>query len=1047
MPVQSVNPLQTGSKRLFIIDKNSNISYLVDSGSVLSIIPKKLLPERREKSSYILAAANNSEIYTYGTITLTLNLGLRRDFTWTFVVADIPKAIIGADFLSEFNLLVDVRQQTIIDKVTNLSVRACTTSDEIPIIKTISGTSIYHDLLREFPEITRPSGTHKVIKHNTKHFIETTPGPPISSRPRRLSTEKLIAAKKEFEILLKQGIIRPSKSPWSSPLHLVKKSDGGWRATGDYRLINARTIDDAYGLKYLTDFSQTLDGKTIFSEIDLVRAFHQIPMAEEDIPKTAITTPFGLYEYLFMGFGLKNSSSTFQRFLDEVLRDLDFCYSYVDNILVASSSAKEHLEHLRIVFSRLSKYGLIINPSKCNFGQTNLNFLGYNISADGIKPQAEKVEAILKIPLPQTAKQVRQMIGALNFYRQHIPGMANIQAPLNDMLKGNLKKSDRVTWTNDTLTSFEACKQSLANASLLHYPKIGLPFVLHTDASDRAISGVLQQLDGDALLPLSFFSKKLSPAEQKYSTYDRELLAIYRSIKFFEHYLEGRTFTIYTDHLPLTFAFKKKTKQCSPRQFRYLDYIGQFSTDIRHISGSENQLADLLSRIYTVNSPAINWKELAISQQNDETLKDLLKSDSTSLKFKLLNFIDDDDTKIYCDVSTTTVRPYITEPFRQTAFNSIHNLSHPGARTTCKLLTKRFVWKSINKDCKQMARNCIQCQQSKITRHVKTKPGVFKLPSTRFEHIHMDIIHMPYSEGYRYCLTITDRFTRWPEAIPIQDMQAETVARAFYDNWICRFGTPLKITTDRGRNFQSHLFKELNILTGVTHLKTTSFHPISNGAIERIHRQLKAAIRCHQNNQWTKILPTVLYGMRNAFKEDLQATPADMLYGQSLSMPGDFFSNQQKHITGCTFADELRKHFYDVRPTAGTSHNSENNTFVFKDLNTCSHVFVRIDRPKKMLELPYSGPFKVLQRNDKYFTIDIRGKPNNVSLDRLKPVYQLGDPHVPITYEGTAICPRTNLSSDTSFPITPQDTLTQQPPLRRSNRKIRFPQHFQAGFP
>lgn len=370
------------SRRLLIYDRSSKRKYLIDTGSDVSIVPAQTSDKRNPTSDIQLHAANGSNIKVYGSRFVNTDLGLRRTFCWNFLVANVGMAIIGADFLAHFGLLVDLKNHRLTDGKTGLQ----STTDELTSaaifgVKTIGFDHPFRELLQEFRIITVPNSMQTAAKHDVKHFIQTK-GPPVAFKVRRLAPEKVEAAKAEFKVMCELGIARPSSSSWASPLHCVPKKDGQWRFVGDYRALNKVTVPDRYPVPHIHDLLYAFQGKSVFTTLDMIRAYHQIPVNEEDIEKTAVITPFGLYEFPRMQFGLCNAGQTFQRFMHKVLGDLEFVVVYMDDICIASATAAEHEQHVRKVFERLRDYGLVINMAKSKFAREKVEFLGYTISRE-----------------------------------------------------------------------------------------------------------------------------------------------------------------------------------------------------------------------------------------------------------------------------------------------------------------------------------------------------------------------------------------------------------------------------------------------------------------------------------------------------------------------------------------------------------------------------------------------------------------------------------------------------------------------------------------
>ena len=966
---------------------------MIDTGSVSTIIPliyaEKLIP-----SKITLSAANGSSINTHGYSNVEISFpGLRRRFPWKCVVAEIVVPIIGADFLYHNNINVDVHNKRLVDNTTKLTTNCdylLNGHDRFAVMLVTPDRPFYvSQMLSKYPSITSPFTADKPVLHNTQHHI-VTEGLPVYSKPRPLFGEKLDAVKKEFDELLKLGIVRRSNSSWSSPIHLVPKGDG-WRVCGDYRRLNTITEKDRYPMKNINSLSSLLHGTTIFSKLDLVRGYNQIPMSPESISKTAVTTPIGLFEYLRMPFGLCNAAQSFQRFMNELFDPLPFVFTYIDDMLIFSKTEEEHRSHLNEVFTILAKNGLKINADKCVFCKSYISFLGHELSTKGIKPLPKKCEAIETMTPPRTTKQLHSYLGLIGYYRKFIPKFADISFTLYERLKRS-KPAEAFDLNEEENASFQKLQQQIKQIVEHFYVDPNSEhFTITSDASGRAIGAVLHQLVKGEPYVIQYYSRKLKDAELRYSTFDRELLAIHDAIKFFKPFIDGQQLTIFTDHKPIAAAFIKKGDNKSDRQSRQFSFISEHASTIEYLKGNDNLTADYLSRngiLGSITTDVFDLMALKAAQEQDKELKELTNESENYELVELGN------VKLICETTMDIPRPVVPENFRKTIFEAFHSLGHASGKACTQLIAERFYWRRMSSNIKQWCRQCTVCQQQKVARHTKAPWTPLKEPSSRFATVHMDIVgpletsrdfhrdNMPY----RYIVTFIDRYTRWVEAIPTCGITAEEVARAFLNIWVSRWGVPLELITDRGKQFESQLFTELSKLLGFTRIRTTSYHPQSNGLIERQHKTLKNILRCHSED-WIETLPVALLAMRIYPNSTTGQSPFNLVTGSSMLMPTSMVDTVDFSKNPNEFVKILSQHMSDLSFTPPKWHKSSTESFYTpKDLMTCDQVWVRVDRSRKPLEAPYTGPFKVAKRTEKVFTLELpNGKEDTVSMHRLKP--------------------------------------------------------------
>ncbi|UYV84725.1 K02A2.6-like [Cordylochernes scorpioides] len=753
---------------------------------------------------------------------------------------------------------------------------------------------------------------------------------------------------------------------------------------------------DSYPLPRIDATLDTLSGSQWFSTLDLKSGYWQVSIHPEDREKTAFTTGNGLWQFKVMPFGLCNAPATFERLMETVRQGipLETCLVYLDDIIVMGKSFDEHLINLERVLQKIRGARLKLNPRKCKLLKEKVRYLGHVISRQGIQTDPDRTETVRQWPVPRDVHQLRSFLGLCSYYRRFVPGFSNIARPLH-----RLTESGRpFSWTIDCERAMDKLKQALSSPPMLAYPDPGEPFILDTDASNTGIGAVLSQTQDGVERVIAYFSKTLSKPERNYCVTRRELLAIVKSIEHFHHYLYGQKFLLRTDHAALRWLrpCPVNCKHCSKAEtqaelnIRQLSLAEELKLDEwspEEMRKSQFEDADLRPVMNWLNAgtnrPA--WEDVASCSPITKSYWSLWDSLEFRGGVRYRKWESDDGQHIEWKM----ILPQSRVP---SVLKELHNSpsgGHFGIAKTLGKVKERFYWAGCRASVEKWVRQCTECASRKGPKtRSRAKLKTYNVGAP-FERIAIDIMGpLPRSDkGNRYILVAMDYFTKWPEAFPLADQEAETVAETLISQFFSRFGVPMQIHTDQGRNFESRLFAQMCKLLGSHKTRTTPLHPQSDGMVERFNRTLASQLSlfvAQNQRDWDSQLPILLMAYRSSVHETTGYSPAKMLFGRELKLPCDL-------IFGCPnsfgegsneFVDRLHSRLEKVHRWAREKLEIASEAMKVRyDTHACGNDLqeggqVWLYNPKKKkglspkLQKSWEGPFRIVKKlNDVVFRI------------------------------------------------------------------------------
>lgn len=850
---------------------------------------------------------------------------------------------------------------------------------------------------------------------------------PVVYRPYRLSYKDRETVKNMVGELLQNGIIEESSSSYASPILLVSKKTGGQRLCVDYRTLNSRTIKDHFPLPRIEDQIDSLNGSKYFTNLDLTSGYYQIPISPDCRHLTAFITPDGLYQFKRMPFGLVNAPAVFQRTINKALKlnSVDGnnkpAEAYMDDIIVVSKDFNEGVQKLENTFKLLNEANLTLNIKKCNFFQTNIDYLGFEISYEGIKPGKTKIEAVKNFPTPKNVHEVRQFIGLASYFRRFIKDFSVIARPLTDLTK----KNQIWNWSNDQIQSFDTLKEKLIQRPVLALYNPKYITELHTDASKIGLAGILLQKESEnsPLKPIAFYSRKTTIDEQKFHAYDLETLAVITSLNRFRVYLLGISFTIVTDCNALRATFSKR--DILPRIARWWLTLQEYDCNIIYRPNSNMLHVDALSRnpvdlVCEESEPEI-LRTLAITQHDwlmslqltdpkishiRQVLEDPKYNELVDIKQNFLI----KDNKLFRKVGQNDFKWVVPKGARFQILRLNHDdVGHFSVEKTLARIKRDFWFPKMKKFVYKYVKSCIHCAYGKDSNG--KKEGFLHpipKPDIPFHTIHIDHLgpFVKSSRGNMYLLLIVDGYTKFCIIKPLRNLKTSATVKAL-DDVFSTFGFPTRLISDRGTTFTSKEFEKFCTDSKIKHILNAVSSPRSNGQVERYNQTVLGSLASYTDKlgetKWDQELRRIQWGLNNTLNKGIGKTPSEALFGRTLNhahenMFSDLFlesrdPNQSIEEIRSEITEHIEKDQVSQKQRFDKNRKSP-TIYKIGDLVKINKQVPSNEGQSRKLLPKFSGPYKITKilDNDRYEVSTIPGtelgkrKYSNIwAVDQIKP--------------------------------------------------------------